>query len=146
MLKTIVKGTLLAATAALVLVTGSIQASASDDQIAYRQSLMKGIGGAMGGLKAVATGKAEMANGAGWAAAMNAFASVSASAFPAGSAGEKSKAKPEIWSKPDDFKAALGAFQRAAADLAAGGDFKANFGALGKTCGGCHKVFRMAAK
>jgi len=61
--------------------------------------------------------------------------------------GEHANAAPEIWSKPDDFKAAVDKF---AADIKAAQDntkdldtFKAGFQAIGKDCGSCHEKFRI---
>ena len=52
-----------------------------------------------------------------------------------------------IWEKPADFKVALDAFVAAAnalpAAAAKGGDaYGQAFGALGKSCKGCHENFR----
>ena len=75
--------------------------------------------------------------------------------FPAGSGpqrGVKTLAKPEIWSKPAEFRAAqdnlakqADAFQRAAmsGDAAA---IRASARALGGTCKGCHDQFRTPPK
>jgi cytochrome c556 len=71
--------------------------------------------------------------------------------FPKGTgpdSGVKTLAKPEIWTKPDDFKAAAEKFQTEAdklVEVAATGDIAAvggQFQATGKACGGCHKPFR----
>ncbi|HMP55489.1 MAG TPA: cytochrome c [Novosphingobium sp.] len=71
--------------------------------------------------------------------------------FPAGSGpddGIKTDARQEIWTKPDEFKAASAAFVAEAAkfnavaqagDLAAVG---AGMQALGGTCKGCHDKFK----
>jgi len=70
--------------------------------------------------------------------------------FPKGSGPEagKTAALPEIWTKPEDFKAAQKAFSDATPKLLAAansGDIEAvrtNFAAVGKTCKGCHEPFR----
>jgi cytochrome c556 len=70
--------------------------------------------------------------------------------FPAGSGPEAGKtlALPAIWSKPDDFKAAMKMFSDAAPKLTAAansGDaaaIKTAFGDVGKTCKNCHDNFR----
>ena len=60
----------------------------------------------------------------------------------------KTRAKPAIWVKWADFEAASGKLKAAGANLAtaaAGGDaaaIKMAAGAIGKSCGGCHKPFR----
>jgi cytochrome c556 len=70
------------------------------------------------------------------------------SLFPPGSITDKSRAKPEIWQKWDDFQAKAKDLQDAAAKLAEvakTGD-KAVIGpqlkALGQTCGACHDAYR----
>jgi cytochrome c556 len=70
--------------------------------------------------------------------------------FPAGSGPEagKTDALPAIWSKPDDFKAAMKLFSDAAPKLnaaAGAGDLaaiKVAFGDVGKSCKNCHETFR----
>ena len=70
------------------------------------------------------------------------------SLFPKGSTVGKTKAKPEIWEKSDDFSKAAKNLYRAAgelADAAKAGDeaaVTAKVKALGDACGGCHKAFR----
>ena len=71
--------------------------------------------------------------------------------FPKGTgpeAGVKTAAKPEIWSQPDDFKAAgekLAPEAEMLAEVVANGDKGAIFTQLqatGKACQGCHKQVR----
>jgi cytochrome c556 len=70
--------------------------------------------------------------------------------FPAGTGPDvgKTRAKPEIWQKPDDFNAKMRAFQAAARSFdatAKSGDvaaIKAGFGEFGKTCKACHDLYR----
>ncbi len=71
--------------------------------------------------------------------------------FPAGSgptAGVKTQAEAEIWTKPDEFKRDATAFADAAHKLdvvAAGGDLSAirtQAQAMGQTCKTCHEAFR----
>ena len=74
--------------------------------------------------------------------------------FPPGSGPEagKTHAKAEIWQKPHDFADKTRAFQQAAAKLnaaAQGGDLaaiKAAQGELGKSCKGCHDLYRREKK
>ena len=72
--------------------------------------------------------------------------------FPKGTgeeAGVKTAAKAEIWSQPDDFKAATEKLPPEAdklVEIVATGDAAAIGGQLqatGKACGGCHKPFRV---
>lgn len=70
--------------------------------------------------------------------------------FPAGTGPDvgKTRAKAEIWQKPEDFAAKTRAFQAAARAFnatAKAGDvtaIKASFGELGKTCKACHDPYR----
>ncbi|EGZ51118.1 c-type cytochrome [Neisseria wadsworthii] len=68
--------------------------------------------------------------------------------YTAESAKEESEAKPEIWSKPDEFKKEIEKFTAATAALktaAASGkldDVKKPFGAVGQSCKSCHDSFR----
>ena len=70
--------------------------------------------------------------------------------FPAGTGPDigKTRAKPAIWQKPEDFRAKTRAFQAAARSFdatAKAGDvaaIKASFGELGKTCKACHDPYR----
>jgi cytochrome c556 len=70
------------------------------------------------------------------------------SLFPKGSTAGKTKAKPEIWEKPDEFSKAAKNLSKAAVELAdtakAGDDaaVTAKVKALGDACGACHKAFR----
>ena len=76
-----------------------------------------------------------------WAKAMPEF-------FPNGSDMGDTKARPEIWENWDDVLAKTAANQDAAetlASLAAAGDDDAlpgAFGALSKTCGDCHNLYK----
>jgi cytochrome c556 len=70
--------------------------------------------------------------------------------FPAGTGPEagKTRALPEIWARPGDFKAAQKVFSDAAPKLLAAanaGDLsavKSTYGELGKACKNCHDTFR----
>ena len=59
-----------------------------------------------------------------------------------------SRAKPEIWKEPEKFKQAMDRLQAETAKLAEvakGGNFdqiRTQFGAVAKSCSGCHDVFR----
>ena len=72
--------------------------------------------------------------------------------FPEGSGGPDTRAKPEIWQKWSEFVAASQDFEDATPGLVTAtksgdvGQIKAAVGAVGKTCGGCHKPFRAPKK
>jgi cytochrome c556 len=63
--------------------------------------------------------------------------------------GEKSAARPEIWSDPKKFQEAADRLQAEAVKLATvarakdEAGVKAQFGAVGKSCGACHDSFRV---
>lgn len=125
-----------------------VLAASEEDAINHRKAVMKAVGGTMGGLKNVVQGKASMSQAAALGNAMSQFASITGALFPEGSDFGDTRAKEEIWAKPAEFKAAVMAFEKAAANIAkvaASGDagaMKGAFGMLGKSCGGCHKPFR----
>ena len=68
--------------------------------------------------------------------------------FDASTKGEKSKAKPEVFSDAAKFKAAAEQLEAATAKLGTEARAKneagvrASFGAVAKACGGCHDNFR----
>jgi len=70
--------------------------------------------------------------------------------FPAGTGPDvgKTRAKAEIWQKPEDFASKAHDFSQAAMDFndaAKLGDMnriKVTFGAMGKTCKACHDLYR----
>jgi cytochrome c556 len=142
------------AAVALVAV-GATQAQAQqakpEDVLALRKGVFQVIRSSFGPMAGFADGKAQLdaARAQVLGARLAAVAPMAAEAFPAGSdfvAG--SKAKPEIWSKPDDFKAKMEAFQAAAAklaDAAKAGNLEAVKAAvpeLGKACKACHEEYR----
>ncbi len=86
-----------------------------------------------------------------YAAVLDAEAPKLGTYFPAGTGldtGLKTGARPDIWSKPAEFKKDADAFAVAAHNLnaaAKGGDLaaiKTAAGALGGTCKTCHETFR----
>ncbi len=118
--------------------------------LAYRAQVMKALGSHITALFAVLDGEvAYDAHLAGHAAAMAALAEMIPDAFPEGSLGGESRAKPEIWQQWDKFTAAAGNLAAAAGRLEAAaraGDsaaIGAEAGAVGDACGGCHKPFRI---
>ena len=127
-------------------------ALADGHEIKFRKSIMKSVGGTMGGLVGVLKKQASAEYAAPLAANMSNLAQISVGIFPEGSDFGETGALPAIWEKPAEFKKAIEAFQMAAANLskvAASGDmtaFGGAFGALGKSCKGCHTNFRQKHK
>ena len=68
--------------------------------------------------------------------------------FPAGSDKGKTESRPEVWTKPAEFKKAADEHQALIvklAEAAKGGDLaqiRPAFGAAQKTCKACHEVFK----
>ncbi|MCC3306264.1 c-type cytochrome [Sneathiella sp. HT1-7] len=123
--------------------------STGNKEADFRIAEMKKLGMNMGAIAKVAKGEVAYSDSlndnaeeiAGIAANMPKF-------FPEGSGVEASRAKPEIWTQPDEFQKDIEDFQAAATQLVVAvksGD-QAMIGAAlketGGTCGGCHKQFR----
>jgi cytochrome c556 len=121
-----------------------------DEIIAERQAgfdLMQGVAAAM---KAAVDAGQPVKPLAPAAKGLVAWTKVIPSAFPAGTeTGHDTKAKPEIWSDAAGFAKAAANAQAAAEKLVtlAGADDKAGFAeqfdAVGKTCGACHRAYRV---
>lgn len=121
-----------------------------DTVIAGRQAgfdLMQGVAGAM--KAAVDDGQPVKPLTPG-AKAMAAWAAAIPAQFPPGTqTGHDTRAKPEIWSDPAGFAKAASVAQAAAEKLATLADaddqagFAAQFDAVGKTCGACHRGYRV---
>ena len=144
------KRSLLAFAVPALLVAAMAPAGAADTEevVKYRQSNMKGLGGAMGMMAAIVKGKVDFKGGlADHARAAHSLTLHIEDGFPKDSLNDDSKAKPDIWQKWDEFKdAAETARQASAAMVAAaesGNDVEGAFKTLGESCGGCHKPFRV---
>jgi cytochrome c556 len=122
-----------------------------EHRLKYRQGVMRAVAFQWGPLNAFARGEAQWSPAlAQRAANLAALAVIAEDVFPDASKDlANSDAKPEIWSKPDDFKAKMAAFKTETAklaDLAKAGNadaIKAQAPAVGKTCGSCHDDFRV---
>ena len=121
------------------------------DPIADRKALMKERGGLVGGLVKVTKGEeafdAAMVLAALAALTANGEKFDVAVLFPAGSDQGDTKALPKIWEDTAGFEAAEDKFEAAtaAAIAAAPQDvdaLKAQVGAIGQACAGCHEAFR----
>ena len=126
----------------------TVRADAAAD-IKYRQTVMKTLGGHMGSIVQILKAGMPSSHLAGHTAAIKSISMMTPDLFPAGSGSGKTRTKPEIWSKPGDFKMAVASFQKAATDIAEAGmsgdraKVGAGMKALGGSCGGCHKPFRV---
>ncbi len=118
--------------------------------VKQRQAAMTLIGKYWGPMGAMAQGKAPFnvqvvqRN----SAYLETLAKMPWDGFDASTKGEKSAALPAIWDKAGEFKQAQERLESETAKLAQvgkGGDeaaIKAQMGAVGKACGGCHETFR----
>ncbi|MDR3511912.1 MAG: cytochrome c [Caulobacteraceae bacterium] len=139
-------GLIIAATA------GAVAAADMASVIHARQAHYKEIGKATKGLsEALNSPSPQLPAIQAYARQIDQLAPQIPSWFPAGSgpeAGVKTGAKPDIWAKSAEFKAAAAAFTTEAHRLdqvAAAGDLnavRAEFPALGKACKTCHESFR----
>lgn len=143
---------LLVAGLALTVAGQALAADSPEDLVKYRQSVMKALGGHAGAIAAVVKGQVSYgAHVANHARSIKEMSLIVPDIFPSNSgpaAYADTRALTKIWEQPAKFKEAVTAFQSAAAkfaDIAEGGDQQAiaeGLGALGKSCGGCHKPFR----
>jgi cytochrome c556 len=123
------------------------QAFAQADVIEKRQDAMKGNSANAKAIKAAVESK-DYATVEAKAKDIMGTADRIPSLFPKGSTAGKTKAKPEIWEKSDDFGKAAKNLNKAASELASAaksGDDAAvgtKVKALGDACASCHKQFR----
>jgi cytochrome c556 len=114
-----------------------------------RHENMEGIGRSMRAAKQGLDAN-NVAQVRGAAATINRLATQTSGLFPAGTGPDvgKTHAKADVWTRPQDFAAAMQQFRGAAAafdQAARGNDIAAMtlaHGNLGKTCGSCHSRFR----
>ncbi|HEY3153417.1 MAG TPA: cytochrome c [Candidatus Binatia bacterium] len=142
-----VKKFLAGAVFSFVTLVVSAQAFAQADVIEKRQDAMKGNSANAKAIKAAVESK-DYATVEVKAKDIMGTADKIPSLFPKGSTTGKTKAKPEIWEKSEDFGKAAKNLSKAAGELAAAaksGDDAAvgtKVKALGDACGACHKQFR----
>jgi cytochrome c556 len=125
----------------------STQAFAQADVNEKRQQLMKSQGAAAKAIKGAVETK-DYATVEAKAKDIMGTADKIVSAFPKGSTTGKTKAKPEIWEKPDEFSKDAKNLSKAASELASAAkagnaaDVDVKVKALGEACNSCHKQFR----
>ena len=125
----------------------STQFFAQADVIQKRQDAMKGNSAAAKAIKGAVETK-DYATVEAKAKDIMGTADKIVSLFPKGSTTGKTKAKPEIWEKPDDFSKAAKNLGKAASELASAAkagnadDVDVKVKALGEACNSCHKQFR----
>lgn len=120
--------------------------------VAYRETVMESLSKHMSATAMIVKGQVDRrADLATHAQALHDASKLVTQLFPPDTAPPKvkSESKPEVWTRWDDFVKANQAFEAESAklvEIAKGGDFdafKAQFGKVGKSCGGCHDTFRV---
>ena len=125
----------------------STQVFAQADVIQKRQDAMKGNSAAAKAIKGAVETK-DYTTVEAKAKDIGGTADKIVSLFPKGSTTGKTKAKPEIWEKSDDFSKAAKNLNKAASELASAAkagnadDVDVKVKALGEACISCHKQFR----
>lgn len=116
--------------------------------VEYRQSIMQAYRTHMGGVRAAMSDAAPIGHAEHHAIAFERMAQALGNVFPAGTAGEGSRALPAIWENRNDFMNKVTAIQTASAALvqaSRSGDAEAIGAALQgvqATCGACHNTYR----
>ncbi|HET9548738.1 MAG TPA: cytochrome c [Candidatus Binatia bacterium] len=125
----------------------STQVFAQADVIQKRQDAMKGNSAQAKAIKGAVEAK-DYATVEAKAKDIMGTADKIVSLFPKGSTTGKTKAKPEIWEKPDEFSKDAKNLSKAASELASAAkagnaaDVDVKVKALGEACNSCHKQFR----
>jgi cytochrome c556 len=135
----------------VVTLSGAAAAVFAADAIHDRQEAMEAVGDSMKALGAIARGKAPFD-----AEAVKTNATIIADnlkkaseLFPEGSGGEKSKAKPEVWSDAAGFEKIMKEAHAAAVALQSVSEeeaFGPALGALGSSCKSCHDKYRQPSQ
>lgn len=132
----------------VALVVAGSAAFAQADAIKARKDGFQVFRTSMGAIKKVVDGNGPAADAVAPAQAIAAQAAKQVAHFVPGSDKGETKAKPEIWANMADFTSKMKAAETAAMTLASAAQagnmdgIKAGFGALGGTCGACHKPYR----
>ena len=139
-------------TLVIVLACGVTAVLADTDPIAERRALMKHDGEAAKKLFDMSKGKIpfDLATVKESLATLNEGATKSAALFPDNSkTGGGTAALPAIWQNKADFDEKSKKLEEESAKLVAANDeaaVKAQFGNVGKACGGCHETYRSKEK
>ena len=138
------------ATGLLAALPASAQFQKPEDAIKYRKAAFTVMANHFGRIGAMANGKApfDAKASAENAALVAELASLPGTAFGPGTDKGETRAKPEIWTESDKFKAGMSKMVEETARLNAAartGDLaqlKTAFGAAAQTCKSCHDNFR----
>ncbi len=122
------------------------QSKAVDPDVNARQTLMQGIGGAVGAIGGMVKGDKPFDATAAEAAkaTLVANAGMIAAKFTTNASDPESRAKAEVWTNWDDFVAKGNALAAAATALDATSldGLKAGMGAIGGACKACHSSYK----
>jgi cytochrome c556 len=150
-METLMKKSLFAACLAVAVMSGEALAQAKPETLVkQRQSVMTLMGKYFGPMAGMAQGKVPydakiVQRNAGF---LDNLSRMPWDGFSEGTKGAKSAALPAIWSEPTKWGDAADRLQNEASKLYAvsrsgdEGAVKAQIGAVGKACGGCHESFR----
>ncbi len=150
-METLMKKSLFAACLAVAVMSGEALAQAKPETLVkQRQSAMTLMGKYFGPMAGMAQGKVPydakiVQRNAGF---LDNLSRMPWDGFSEGTKGAKSAALPAIWSEPTKWGDAADRLQNEASKLYAvsrsgdEGAVKAQIGAVGKACGGCHESFR----
>jgi cytochrome c556 len=133
----------------LVLALGGAAYAQTFDPIQTRKAGQELVAGTLGGIKAVITLKGDVKTVAGPAEAIQKWALVFPTLFPAGTDKGDTKAAPAIWTDRAGFQKDADALSAAAEKLATAakaGDetaVAAAYKGVGEACGACHHDYRL---
>jgi cytochrome c556 len=133
--------------AGVIVMAASVQLFAQADVIQKRQAAMKSNSADAKAIKAAVEAK-DYATIEVKAKDIMGTADHIVGLFPKGSTAGKTKAKPEIWEKPDDFSKHAKNLGKAAGELASAAkahndaEIGVKVKALSDACASCHKAFR----
>ena len=140
------------AVAAMVTAGAALAQSAADKSIKYRQGVLNVVGWNFGPMAAMVKGERPYDKEAFARMAKNVatMGPMAMEGFGPGTdkGGVETKAKPEIWTKMDDFKSKMTKMNDEATKLAAISqtgtldEIKKQFGATGATCKACHDDYK----
>jgi cytochrome c556 len=150
-MKNSLKHLVAAGLAVAVLGAGMTTGTAFADAVKDRKATMKSISKANKAIGAYAKGGGDLASAVAAAKQIASTAEKLPGMFPKGSGdgyGKTTRAKPAIWTDWDKFQSSAKALGVAAnnfvnwSQMADASTMKSAAGAVGKSCGGCHKAFR----
>ena len=146
----VIVGASMIAASALFAAPASAQFAKPEDAVKYRKAAMTVMANHFGRIGAVVKGTVPFnaADVQANAAIVETMSNLPFAAFGPGTDKGETRAKPEIWTNADKFKASGEQMQKAVLNLSTAAkagsldQVKTAFGDVGKTCKGCHDDFR----